>query len=331
MTCTRSIHGLAAAGLGAAMFVVARAESQTPQPPPAPVQQPPVQQPPAGRGQRGGGAPQGFPAQQRPPGDPAVIAKGKTQYELICAACHGRDLRGGDMGGPNLLRSLLVLGEVTPGEAIGPVIKNGRPEATPPMPPLPLGDDDIKAVAEYIHSVVGKSPRQGMPPPGEVAPELNVLVGSAAEGETYFAAKCASCHSPTGDLQGLATRIPDPKALQNFWVSGGTVGGRGGRGGGRGASTDSGQAAAGRGARNPRAITATVTTPSGEKIEGVVARVDDFYIALLMEDGTIRSFTRRGAVPKVEMKDPMEPHKALLAVYTNRDMHNVTAYLATLK
>ena len=320
----------AAAGLIVSMLAVARADSQNP-PPQNPPQQPPagapVQQPPEGRGQRGGGAPQGFPAQQRPPGDPAVIAKGKTQYELICAACHGRDLRGGDMGGPNLLRSALVLGEVTPGEAIGHVIKNGRPEATPPMPPLPLADDDIKAVAEYIHSVVGKSPRQGMPPPGETTLELNVLVGNAAAGEQFFAAKCASCHSVTGDLQGIAARIPDPKALQNFWISGGTVAGRGGRGG-RGAQAVPGS---GQGAPNPRAITATVTLPSGEKVEGRVARIDDFYVALQLEDGTIRSFTRRGAVPKVEMRDPLEPHKQLLSVYTNKDMHNVTAYLATLK
>src|SRR5215471_9784721 len=91
----------------------------------------------AAQGQGRGGAPQGFPAQQRPPGDPAVIARGKTQYELICAACHGRDLRGGDAGGPNLLRSLLVLGDEN-GEAIIPVMKNGRPDKTPPMPPLPL-------------------------------------------------------------------------------------------------------------------------------------------------------------------------------------------------
>jgi cytochrome c oxidase cbb3-type subunit 3 len=74
-----------------------------------------------------------------------------------------------------------------------------------------------------------------------------------------------------------------------------------------------------------------VTLPSGEKVEGRVARIDDFYVALQLEDGTIRSFTRRGDVPKVEMRDPLEPHKALLATYTNKDMHDVTAYLATLK
>ena len=323
----RLAHFVTATGLVATMLIVAQAESQNPAPVPPLPTQPPAgtpQQPPGGRGQ-GRGAPQGFPAQQRPPADPAVIEKGKMQYELVCAACHGRDMRGGDLGGPNLLRSLLVLGEVTPGEAIGPVVKNGRPDKTPPMPPLPLADDDIKAIAEYIHFVAGKSPRQGMPPPSETPIELKVLVGDAAAGEKYFAATCASCHSVTGDLQGIATRIPDPKALQNFWISGGAVagrgGGRGGRGGGQFDPTGP----------NPRAITATVTLPSGEKVEGRVARIDDFYIALLLEDGTIRSFTRRGAVPKVELRDPLERHKALLATYTNRDMHNVTAYLATLK
>src|ERR1051325_7530450 len=143
-----------------------------------------------GRGQQVG-APEGFSAPQRAPGDPAVTAAGKTHDQLICAACHGRDLRGGDLGGPNLLRSLLVLGDQH-GEAIGPVIKNGRADKTPAMPPIPLSDEDIGAVVEYIHSVVAKSPRQGMPPPSDVTPELNVLVGDAAAGEQYFASKCAS-------------------------------------------------------------------------------------------------------------------------------------------
>src|SRR5262245_38822856 len=68
-------------------------------------------QPLGGRGGRGGGGGQQaiFPAQQRPAGDPAAIARGKSLYEINCRACHGSDLRGGDMGGPNLLRSQLVL------------------------------------------------------------------------------------------------------------------------------------------------------------------------------------------------------------------------------
>ena len=286
----------------------------------------------AAHGQGDGGAPQQFPAQQRPPGDPAVVARGKTLFETTCAFCHGRDLRGGDGGGPNLLRSLLVLGDQS-GEAISPVVKNGRVDKTPPMPPVPLPDEDIKAIAEYIHSIVAMSPRQGMPPPTDTAPELNVLVGDAAAGEAYFAAKCASCHSPSGDLKGIGARFVDARTLQNFWVSGGATEGRGGgqgRGGGRGGGRGRGRAA-GSGAPSPLAITVTVTTPSGEKVEGRLGRIDDFFVSVVADDGSIRSFTRKGAVPKVELHDPLEPHRALLAVLTDKNMHDVTAYLATLK
>jgi cytochrome c oxidase cbb3-type subunit 3 len=272
--------------------------------------------------ERGRGAPQGFPAQQRPPGDPAVVARGKTLFETTCAFCHGRDLRGGDGGGPNLLRSLLVLGD-TAGEAIIPVVRNGRLDKTPPMPPVPLPDADMKAIAEYIHSIAALSPRQGMPPPTDAAPELQVLVGDATVGEAYFAEKCASCHSTTGDLKGIATRVADAKTLQNLWVSGGTTNGRGGgRGRGRGA---------GRGAPNPRAITVTVTTRAGDTVKGRLDRIDDFFVSVVLDDGSIRSFTRMGTVPKVELHDPLAPHRALLGTLTDKNMHDVTAYLATLK
>src|ERR671911_1688620 len=99
-TIVRIAHAVAAAGLIASMFVVTRADSQ--QPPAAP-------------------RPESFPAQQRPPGDPAVVARGKTLYEATCAFCHGKDLRGGEMNGPNLLRSLVVLSDKA-GEQIMPIV-----------------------------------------------------------------------------------------------------------------------------------------------------------------------------------------------------------------
>jgi cytochrome c oxidase cbb3-type subunit 3 len=183
------------------------------------------------------------------------------------------------------------------------------------MPPIPMPDEDAQAVAEYIHSMAALSPRQGMPPPREDPVVLDVLVGDAAAGRAYFEAKCGTCHSPVGDLQGIAARVPDPKALQNLWVSGGSAGGRGGRGA----------------APNPRAVTVAVTLPSGEKVEGRLLRIDDFFVSLTLADGTIRSFTRQGARPRVEVRDPLEPHRKLLSVYTDKDMHDVTAFLATLK
>ena len=172
-------------------------------------QAPPAQTPPGGG--RGAGAPggapgrggQGFPKTMRPPADPAVIERGTTLYGINCRLCHGADLRGGDMGGINLLRSQLVLGDED-GELILPVVKGGRNNpGMPPMPPIPLPDDDVKAIATYIHSVMAKSPGQGGPPAGPPV-VLNIVVGDAAAGQRYFAANCASCHSATGDLQGLA-------------------------------------------------------------------------------------------------------------------------------
>jgi cytochrome c oxidase cbb3-type subunit 3 len=257
---------------------------------------------------------------QRPLADPAVIERGRSLFSINCTACHGADARGGQLNGPNLLRSQLVLMDQD-GELIGQVVQNGRPERG--MPPFPLPPADIKAIAEFIHSLTGSSRGQGAPPPSEVPP-VNILVGDAAAGQTFFAAKCSSCHSATGDLQGIATKVPDPKALQNLWVSGGFGGGRGR--GGRGAPPGAGGPAD----RGP-VVTVTVTTPSGEKAEGRLVQIDDFIVTLAQEDGTIRSFRRDGDVPKVELHDPLDGHKQLLAVYTDKDMHDVTAYLVTLK
>jgi cytochrome c oxidase cbb3-type subunit 3 len=156
-------------------------------------------------------------------------------------------------------------------------------------------------------------------PPELGKPAPSILVGNAAEGKAYFAAKCAGCHSATGDLQGIATKIPDPKVLQNTWVAGGRGGGRGGRGGGA-----SGESSA-------RTVTAAVTLPTGEKVEGRLVQIDDFLVSVELSDGTVRSFRRTGDVPKVEVHDPMKAHRDMLAEYTDKDMHDVTAYLVTLK
>jgi cytochrome c oxidase cbb3-type subunit 3 len=292
---------------------------------------PPPQTPPAGQGQgqgqgrgRGGGGGQQaiFPAQQRPPGDPAAIARGKALYEINCRACHGVDLRGGDMGGPNLLRSQLVLNDQA-GELIAPVLQTGRQNpGMPVMPPMPLPPDDVKAVAAYLHAVAATMRGQGNPPAGTEPVVLNILVGDAKAGQTFFQANCSSCHSTSGDLAGIASRISDPVQLQNAWVSGSAGGGRGGRGGGTAAAP---------GATDRRQRTVVVTEPSGQKIEGRLDRIDDFYVVVTTADGMQRTFRRNGDIPKVEVRDPMEGHRKLLPVYTNKNIHDVTAYLVTVK
>jgi cytochrome c oxidase cbb3-type subunit 3 len=307
-------NALIAAAFAALTWAVAEAAMQNP--PAAQAAQPPAM-PPQGRGETPGAPPaQGrgrgpnFPQQQRPPGDPAVIARGKALYGVGCTACHGVDLRGGDQGGPNLLRSQIVLTD-DKGEKILPVVRGGRQGPAGVMPASNLPESDILAIAEYIHSVMGRAGNQGRPPERETPWELNVIVGDASAGHVYFARACSRCHSPSGDLQGIATRVPDGRALQNLWISGGVSG----RGGGRGGAE--------------RRV--TVTVAGSPPVTGRLVRIDDFIVTLIQDDGVRRTFARSGGVPKVEIDDPLLPHRRLVLELTERDMHNLTAYLATLK
>jgi cytochrome c oxidase cbb3-type subunit III len=254
---------------------------------------------PAGRGAGGGGMGAAFP--QRPPADPAAVERGKATYGVNCQFCHGADARGGE-GGPNLIRSELVMNDQN-GEKVAPVVQNGRPDAG--MPALNLTTAQISDIAAFLHSfrVSGYDAARNRPP--------SILVGDAKAGEQYFQARCASCHSATGDLKGLGTKFSDPKTLQQTWLAPG--------GGGRGGSPI-----------HVAPATVTVTLASGQKIEGRLVRLDDFTVTL-EADGVNRSFIRNGDTPKVEVHDPLEPHRQLLPVYTDKDIHNVTAYLATLK
>ena len=268
--------------------------------------QPPAQTPPGGRGPggRGGGGGGAYP--ERPPADPAIVDRGKAIWGVNCAFCHGSDARGGESG-PNLIRSELVLNDQK-GELIAPVVQNGRPDAG--MPKLDLTAAQISDIAAFLHSfrVNGRDAARNRPP--------SILVGDAKAGEQYFQTKCAGCHSVTGDLKGFGAKFTDPKTLQQIWLS---PGGGGRFGGGQGPPT------------NVPPTTVTVTLVSGQKLEGRLLRLDDFTVTLAEADGTNRSFVRNGDTPKVEVHDPLEPHRQLLPVYTDKDIHNLTAYLVTLK
>lgn len=290
---------------------------------------PPVQAPaqagpapaPAGRGAgqagrqggaQGGGARRGgFTQFTRELASQDVIVRGKSLYEAQCASCHMADLRGSATG-PNLLRSGVALADQH-GELVEAAVAKHTPALTPVRA-------DIVAIAEYFHSVHATMGGQGSPPgrnPTNV--ELNVLVGDAKSGEAQFATLCASCHSVTGDLKGIASKFADARALQNGWVAGSssTFGGGGGRGGGGG---------------NP----ATVTMADGSKLEGTLVRKDDFLVVILLPDGTRKSIARNNGVPKVDVKDPNEAHKsmALKLIFDdpdNKRMHDLTAYLWSIK
>ena len=200
----------------------------------------------AAQGGAPGGRRGGFAQYTRPLASPDVLLRGKSLYEANCASCHAVDLRGtADGKNPNLLRSGTALGDKQ-GELISASIAAHRPAIT-------LIPSDSLAIAEYIHSIHATMGGQGSPPGrNPVGIELNVLVGDAASGQTYFQAACTPCHSVTGDLKGIGSKYPDARALQNAWVAGtsGRFGG-GGRGGGGGAGSP-----------------ATVTMADGSKLTG---------------------------------------------------------------
>jgi cytochrome c oxidase cbb3-type subunit III len=253
------------------------------------------------------------PGQRRPAENPADVARGKTLFGINCRGCHGADLRGGDLGGPNLLRSPVALGDRN-GELIVPIIHGSRQNMG--MPAIGLNDTDANAVAAYVRSVVETIQRQGAPPSaGEQAP--SILVGNASEGKAYFATKCSGCHSATNDLSKIAGRIPDPKRLQDAWLAGGT----------REEEEEEAQGTA----STARTVTATITLPSGETAEGKLVRVDDFFITLTLADGSQKTFRRTGDTPNVVIHDPLKVHRDLLSQYSDKDIHDVTAYLVTLK
>lgn len=265
-----------------------------------------------------GQAPATFPAQQRPAVDPALVERGGAIYGVYCRSCHGPDLRGGDLGGPNLLRSPVALNDVA-GEAIGKVIREGRVPAGggAPMPPVPMSDADVSAVATFIHSVLRSAQPQGAPP-RSAAVELNLLVGNARAGERYFSRQCAGCHSATGDMAGIASRHTSIETLQNNWVAGR-------------------RQAAGFGAPPPGAsaravVRVSVKFADGRSEGGVLRRLDDFVVSFTDEAGRYRSYTRRSSgIIEVKVDDPLARHRELWTILTDKDMHDVTAYLATLK
>lgn len=246
-----------------------------------------------------------FPAQQRALAPAEVIERGDGLYQVNCMACHGRDLRGGDQGGPNLLRSNVVLNDVE-GELIGQIVRTGINR----MPPITTLDaDDIEAVAGYIHSIVATSERQGAPP--RVDYDLDIVVGNARRGRNAFGETCSGCHSVTGDLEGLAAEVDDPMTLQNTWVAGRRQGRFGG------------------GSTVPTRV--TVTPRNGAAVSGELLRHDDFFVSLRTEEGDYRSFSRLNGRVAIEIDDPLARHKELWAELEDATIHDITAYLESLR
>jgi mono/diheme cytochrome c family protein len=251
--------------------------------------------PAAGRGGRGGGAGGGRGAPAYPPRitESTIVERGKAAYtDNGCAGCHADDTRGTNRG-PSLLRSQLVQRDQK-GELITPIIHTGSVG----MPASPtLTEAQIADIAEFLHSIPINSRD-----PARQRPET-IVIGNAVAGQIYFQANCSACHSVAGDLKGLATKYDDPRILQGRYLS----------------------------PTPTQPVMVTVTQANGTRVTGKLARIDEFLVSLTMDDGSQRTISRKGNVPKIEIRDPLQGHRDLLKKYADQNIHDLTAYLVTLK
>jgi mono/diheme cytochrome c family protein len=252
--------------------------------------------------------------------DQASIDRGGKLFADRCASCHGANARGGSKTRTDvdLIRSALVLDDLgTGGREIAGFLKFGRPEKN--MPKFDMPEQEAFDIALWLHRQIAAAAERG------TYVRLNVFSGDPKAGEAYFngsVGKCNTCHSPTGDLKGIDTKAnDDASTLQGLIVSGtgGARGGRGGRGGAAGATP------------SPTAITATVTMKSGEVVKGYPSSIDDWQVTIRLPDGQLRSFIRDGDWPKYATQNPLQAHVDLQFKYKDDDIHNLAAYLRTLK
>ena len=235
---------------------------------------------------------------------------GAALFAATCGFCHGRDATGGQSG-PDLTDSELVEQDVD-GDKIAPVVKNGRAEKG--MPPFPaIGDSDLKKIVEFVHT--RKKAVDANPGRRRKVSVEDLSTGSVDAGKAYFdgAGRCAACHSPTGDLVGIASKYRGLALMQRMLYPnpGNAV---------RPAPGEK---------RKPNPVTATVTFASGQSVSGPVVYRDEFTIAITDSAGYYRSWPASEVT--VSVKDPLQAHADLLAKYTDADIHNLFAYLQTIK
>lgn len=238
--------------------------------------------------------------------DQAAVKRGKSLFTATCSFCHGADAKGGETG-PDLLRSVVVLDDVK-GDKIAPIVHGARVDKG--MPKFDLSKQQIEDIAAFLHQKIKDAALRG------TYKILNIVDGDPHAGEAYFngAGHCNTCHSATGDLAHIGSKykpiqiqqkILNPRERRSWFAR------------------SSGPQ------KNP--VVATVTLPDGQSFTGALDHIDDFNVALTDSNGDYHSFTRSGSEPQVALKDPLAFHNQMLTKYTDADIHNLTAYLVSLK
>lgn len=159
------------------------------------------------------------------------------------------------------------------------------------MRPFSLKADEVADISQYLHSLSSKV----------TAKDNESLAGDVLKGRRFFAERCAGCHAREQDIAAIGSKYGDPRALQKAWLM-------------------------------PTAPPfATVKMVDGNVVNGPIVQIDEFNITIGMPDGGERTFAKGVQGQVIDVHDPLAGHKALLSVYKDGDIHNITAYLVSLK
>lgn len=224
-----------------------------------------------------------------------LVQQGSDLFHQNCSFCHGRDAMGGETG-PDLTRSKLVLSDTT-GEKIATVVREGRPDNR--MPSFNFSTQQAQSLVAFIRARVAAAASDSGKRRGVDVSDLQT--GNVEAGKAYFngAGGCAKCHSPTGDLAGVASRYEGLQLEERMLYP-----------------------------RNAKS-TVTVTLPSGQQITGTLAYRDEFTIGLRDSSGTYHSWATSRVSYKVD--SPVDAHVEQFSKYTDDDIHNLMAYIQTLR
>ncbi|HKN61394.1 MAG TPA: c-type cytochrome [Candidatus Acidoferrales bacterium] len=226
---------------------------------------------------------------------PALVESGRALFRRDCSFCHGRDAGGGESG-LDLTRSKLVTADVG-GDKIGAVIRDGRPGTK--MPSFNYSDQQIAGLMAFIHTQQNNALRNKGGRKGVDVSDLQT--GNAQAGKQYFdgAGGCSACHSPTGDLAGVASRYEGLKLEEQMLYP------------------------------DHAKSRVTVTPASGQTITGTLDYLDEFTVGLIDSTGVYRSWRTSDVQYKVDA--PVNAHMEQFSKYTDADIHNLMAYLQTLR
>jgi len=239
---------------------------------------------------------QRLPANQRQASPNPAIERGRSQFSQSCAFCHGVNANGGTHG-PSLIRSAVVRHDEN-GNLIGPVIRDGRPDRG--MPAVPLSADQVSDIVAFVKSRVAAADIRSANRNLQGSTD-KLLTGNADAGKAFFqgAGRCSTCHSPTGDLAGISRKYT-PDVLQARFLY-----------------------------PQQRHRTVTVTDGDGKQYRGELLALTNYDVSIQDAEGWYHSWPLSSV--KLDLKDPLAAHRSLLTKYTDTDMHNMLAYLETLK